>query len=72
MMDWISVEDKLPEETNKKYFVVTSYGADTATYYDTGDGTNHIYWAKFENKERFPLTVPVTHWMPLPQTPRET
>jgi methionyl-tRNA synthetase len=66
---WISIKNRQPEDINKKYFVITEYGADIATWYDNGDGTESKYWAKFIPGERFPLSVPVTHWMPLPEKP---
>lgn len=68
-MEWISVKDRLPKKVNTQYFVITPYGADVATYYSTGDGTGLVYWAKFD-EGRFPLTVPVVYWMPLPQPPK--
>ncbi len=69
-MEWISAEDDLPKKVNVRYFVITAYGADIATYYSTSDGTDSVYWAKFDDS-RFPLTVPVLYWMPLPKPPKE-
>lgn len=62
-MTWISIKDRCPDEVNKQYLVRTLYGVDFATLFDSGDGTGNIYWGKNYPDQRFPMTVPITHWM---------
>ena len=60
---WISVEERLPENDDN-YLVFTSdrNAAEIATYYGDGEWLTH----DFTN-----LTPLVTHWMPIPQMPKE-
>ena len=60
---WISVKEKLPENDDN-YLVFTSDRNDAviATYY--GDGE----WLEYDSTNLIPL---VTHWMPLPEPPKE-
>lgn len=60
---WISVKEKLPENDDN-YLVFTSdkNEAEIATYY--GDGE----WLTLDLTNLTPL---VTHWMPIPQMPKE-
>lgn len=60
---WISVKEKLPEN-DYNYLVFTSDRNDAviATYY--GDGE----WLEYDSTNLIPL---VTHWMPLPEPPKE-
>lgn len=61
--EWISVKDRLPEKKNESYLCcVDSYLFTDSQYVDIrvfrGDGT----WELGKN---------VTHWMPLPELPKE-
>lgn len=68
---WISVDDKLPNETQKSYLI----------YYKRHGGLNGCYNLSFVSKDyfmsdkrweiedRFP-DAKVTHWQPLPQPPK--
>ena len=60
---WISVKEKLPENDDN-YLVFTSDRNDAviATYY--GDGE----WLEYDLTNLIPL---VTHWMPLPEPPKD-
>lgn len=68
-MDWISVEDRLPEWKNKEdcksYYVYLdeSFGCRYAVWVYIGEG---IWW-----REDIDITETeaVTHWMPLPEPP---
>lgn len=56
--DWISVKDRLPEEIPAKYLCFCRDGYMVGTYTAWG-------WM-------FPCYFgPVTHWMPLPEPPKE-
>jgi len=61
MSEWISVEDRLPEQDG--YYLVNVLC----------ELANGVYLAKFENGATFmwhPFSkADVTHWMPLPEPP---
>jgi hypothetical protein len=66
---WISVEDKLPDRLpakfanwSKEVFVAVKRGRDYRAYVDK---YSHIYktWGVFGDE--------VTHWMPIPELPKE-
>lgn len=61
--EWISVEERLPEE-NGYYLVYTKYGYIEVERYKTwdDDDLDGGYWWEFEGL--------VTHWMPLPNAPK--
>lgn len=61
--EWISVEERLPEE-NGYYLVYTKYGYIEVERYKTwdDDDLDGGYWWEFEGC--------VTHWMPLPEAPK--
>jgi hypothetical protein len=65
--DWISVEDRLPDD-KKRYLICTESGRiDIAYYQPMGD--------KFSNHESFwqgssCRFTAVTHWMPLSEPPK--
>lgn len=65
MDGWIKVSDRLPE-TEQRVLIFSSYGRELVTYnphencWDDSDGDDYyrdIEWA--------------THWMPLPEPPKE-
>lgn len=56
---WISVEERLPED-NKTVFVVCKDGFTTMMLFRDGD------WCWYGNTDDS-----ITHWMPLPQPPKE-
>lgn len=59
---WISVEDELPKE-NGRYLVFNGITKDQEIFVYS----NGIWWY---NADRRPNGI-VTHWMPLPQAPKE-
>ena len=56
--EWISVEDRLPEETGK-YLVSTKNGVVYQTKYYSGGK-----WGQKDKGKN------ITHWMPLPEAPK--
>ncbi len=68
---WISVNDRLPN-SNKKVLVYCKNERDE--YVGVGYYRNWMgkYWFDSENKEPFEVCgYEVTHWMPLPEPPKE-
>ena len=64
VQEWISVEDRLPEEK-----------VNCIVYYKHAYCDNDDYWAIgicFYNGEKFQMdwSYKVTHWMPLPKPPK--
>lgn len=64
VQEWISVDDRLPEEK-----------ADCIVYYQHAYCDNDGYWAIgicFNDGEKFQLgpAYKVTHWMPMPEPPK--
>ena len=70
-MEWISVKERLPEEEmgclvayawNGKY-----HARDVTTYFKASN-TGKLHWAiEFGSGQ----SIKVTHWMPLPDPPKE-
>ncbi len=72
MSEWISVKDKLPEEREDVLFIVEPNGVPFVRIglYKSGDwylmcGMNA--YSPFTSNTAWP----VTHWMPLPDPPKE-
>lgn len=64
---WISVEDKLPENN----VAVLAYCEKTKKYF-VGNTIPHYYWRHEGAKgAMYTVTSKVTHWMPLPEPPKE-
>lgn len=61
-MEWISVEDRLPDDA---YPVLVCFGK-SSTSIIIGNYVNGGFYAK----SNYPLTK-ITHWMPLPEPPKE-
>lgn len=62
--EWISVKDRLPEEYKGKYLCyIPGYGIGVASYF------KYAVWNGRWSLMGF--SVKVTHWMPLPQQPKE-
>ena len=77
---WISVEDRLPsleglEPDEVEYVLVSEQSFDAITGEKLGRsvsicGFGHDGWSKFDNFG-YVRTENITHWMPLPDPPRE-
>ena len=64
---WIPVTERLPEEDN--FIAVTKLGLVGEAFIMQGE----IYWQEdaVEWADAEPITARVTHWMPLPEPPKE-
>ena len=63
MSEWISVEDRLPEDRVDVVFYGEFVGTVLGNYACERDGPWHAVYSNFVwNKE-------ITHWMPLPPNP---
>ena len=60
-MDWISVDERLPDNVHE-HLVYMSWGGYDVGYYDEGNG-----WRDYNRA----LLPDVTHWMPLPGPPED-
>ena len=58
MMEWISVEDRLPEKIKPVIVNVNSGGVHTSRY--------HPIEKRWIDYDEF-----ITHWMPLPEPPKD-
>ena len=71
-MEWISVEDRLPEDDKLKvvrygYKNGRNLGIDLSRYYLPANQIDKKYWCfDFLNTQN----TKVTHWMPLPEPPK--
>lgn len=57
---WINVKDRLPE--NREEVLTISRGIYTIGFFHNG-------WFEFYMGGAEPLTLEITHWMPLPKPP---
>lgn len=73
--EWVSVEDRLPEETHHfggsgfsdDLLVVDSEGDIFIGYYFFPWGSQKLKGFKVSSQK---VTMPITHWMPLPEPPK--
>lgn len=65
-MEWISVDDRLPEdfESHESFYIVSSKGL---VCFSTAFFKDGEFWS---SKDFVGLTD-VTHWMPLPEPPKD-
>lgn len=61
-MEWISVKDELPESKR--------YGFSEWVLASTGNTQMEIARYDYELKKWFPKSLNFTHWMPLPEPPK--
>ena len=67
-MEWISVEDRLPE-TDERCLTIDRMEKYTAAIYDH----DLTCWFRCDNGCIKAIGyTPITHWMPLPELPKET
>lgn len=59
--EWISVKERLPE--NKGRYIVYMRGQEPFVSWFDGD--------MFRTQSTVPIEYPATHWMPLPEPPKE-
>ena len=79
---WISVNDRLPEE-DKDYLVITNdfgsrQGVDIRWFAKDGETVDEYelagqkcLWYFYDSEYGYVSTNSVTHWMPLPEPPKE-
>lgn len=64
MSEWISVKDRLPEE-NINVLIYRRNMMNVYTYFGHGEWEDDYgYWTRTEDDG-------ITHWMPLPEPPKE-
>lgn len=63
MSEWISVSEKLPEKLDEYIVMIKGAKVPTALWYNP----NGELW----KTEELGIKYPVTHWMPLPEPPKE-
>lgn len=81
VQEWISVDDRLPEKDGG-YLVVINYfshqsinvrsfakAGETINEYDLAGEKN--VWYRYDSEYGYVSTDSVTHWMPLPELPKE-
>ena len=67
LSQWISVDDRLPEREKKVLCTCEHYGVFAGVYTDSGE-----CYEWFNNEEGVYIrSVPITHWMPLPQPSKQ-
>lgn len=65
-MEWISVKDRLPEDDQEclvAFKCCEDFAFDLSTYFASDE--SFIYWNDFG------LRRDITHWMPLPEPPKD-
>lgn len=65
---WISVEDRLPEESKEVLIYLPKYDSVEAASFFTFPSLNLKEWAQGEDALRLDE---VSHWMPMPEPPKE-
>ena len=65
---WISVKDRLPPYIGKKILVVNGHGNIKMLAFWKKVGSN---WTWLDCDGHFNHTNDITHWMPLPEPPKE-
>lgn len=73
-MNWISVKDRLPEKVENRLFptviVYTTTGEVAVGFIDCTGDTFWVLHGDADTLAEYPMEY-VTHWMPLPETPKE-
>ena len=75
VQEWISVNDRLPEEDNNYIVTVCDEGCSDGEgiWYSTVVVVAEYYkgsWTWYDGGSEYSLEDIVTHWMPLPQPPK--
>ncbi len=64
MMEWISVKDRIPKKDTPVLCFDGTY-IDVMEYWYDENGKSHFF------NPPFPPNEGITHWMPLPEAPKE-
>ena len=68
MSKWISVKDRLPEDKRLTLYWHINFGPSVGFYDPTHKKNGYHWWStKFGDN----ADASVTHWMPLPEPPKE-
>ena len=67
-MNWISVEDQMPE--NCSWNLIFTESMVTMAFFEE-DENNNIYWLCHNDAQDKSEWNDVSHWMPLPAPPKE-
>ncbi|HMG14876.1 MAG TPA: DUF551 domain-containing protein [Saprospiraceae bacterium] len=78
-MEWISVEDRLPENdedvlvyhADDFHITVGSFEKDNVSFYIESDGSKFYTDSGWETEIPWAQKGGVTHWMPLPESPKD-
>lgn len=69
MAEWISVKDRLPRDIGKSVLVVNGHGK--ISIYALWKREYGNRWTWIDSTGRFNHVNDITHWMPLPELPKE-
>jgi hypothetical protein len=67
-MEWISVKDRLPEHLEK--ILIVYEGSDNVLMANYKNGLVGMGFYVYYADGRMLIHTPVTHWMPLPEPPK--
>ncbi len=71
---WISVKDRLPEDNRPVLCCVSDTTGEGRTYVIGSCENSEFWFLKIGDNKRFSfpyMQIKVTHWMPLPELPRD-
>jgi len=66
MIEWIKVEDRLPDNDN--WVIISTKDEVSSAYFSLNGG-----WFKFIAGSKYPISImnsSVTHWQPMPEPPK--
>ena len=78
--EWVSVKDRMPEQAGYKCLVCAEYGDGKKTVFTAFTGYGEAEWYTYdvlhmekerEADNRVHHNYRITHWMPLPEPPKE-
>ena len=67
-MEWISVEDRLPDKND--FYLAFDGGEEVKYFYYMNEDGVHYWNYQHPTKHWLRKNNPVTHWMPLPEPPK--
>ena len=71
MADWISVNDRLPDKYNRVLMSAVDYESEARQAITIGFRDGDWWWSQETGGSDVELGITVTHWMPLPEPPKE-